>query len=128
MEGQEWLDCNWIKTTEPFNNYLVAPKFPEVKCGFSNLTSLVLLKIGYYKCSHTEAWLLKMKLTFGAYYFVEVYIVLQENMLLNQTHNISETLQEKLEQLPDFERAFVHIDLNCCKYHISYTKHTDICY
>lgn len=48
--------------------------------------------------------------TFGSHYFAEVDIVLPENMPLNQAHNIGETLQEKLEQLPDIERAFVHID------------------
>ncbi|XP_009593111.1 metal tolerance protein 9 [Nicotiana tomentosiformis] len=48
--------------------------------------------------------------TFGAHYFVEVDIVLPEDMLLNKAHNIGETLQEKLEQLPEVERAFVHID------------------
>ncbi|KAL6998869.1 Metal tolerance protein 10 [Sarracenia purpurea var. burkii] len=48
--------------------------------------------------------------TFGSHYFVEVDIVLPEDMLLSQAHNIGETLQEKLEQLPDVERAFVHID------------------
>jgi len=48
--------------------------------------------------------------TFGAHYFVEVDIVLPEDMPLNQAHNIGETLQEKLEQLPQVERAFVHID------------------
>ncbi|KAK9077663.1 hypothetical protein SSX86_006000 [Deinandra increscens subsp. villosa] len=48
--------------------------------------------------------------TFGSHYFVEVDIVLPEDMLLNQAHNIGEMLQEKLEQLPEVERAFVHID------------------
>ncbi|KAJ0043819.1 hypothetical protein Pint_18097 [Pistacia integerrima] len=48
--------------------------------------------------------------TFGSHYFVEVDIVLPEDMLLHQAHNIGETLQEKLEQLPEVERAFVHID------------------
>ncbi|GLT73010.1 hypothetical protein SLA2020_449000 [Shorea laevis] len=48
--------------------------------------------------------------TFGSHYFVEVDIVLPEDMYLNQAHNIGETLQEKLEQLPEVERAFVHID------------------
>ncbi|KAL2972266.1 hypothetical protein AAZX31_15G244900 [Glycine max] len=48
--------------------------------------------------------------TFGAHYFVEVDIVLPEDMLLHQAHNIGETLQVKLEQLPEVERAFVHID------------------
>ncbi|XP_073273145.1 metal tolerance protein 10-like isoform X2 [Primulina huaijiensis] len=48
--------------------------------------------------------------TFGSHYFVEVDIVLPEDMLLSQAHNIGETLQEKLEKLPEVERAFVHID------------------
>ncbi|KAL3820895.1 hypothetical protein ACJIZ3_006800 [Penstemon smallii] len=48
--------------------------------------------------------------TFGSHYFVEVDIVLPQDMLLSQAHNIGETLQEKLEQLPEVERAFVHID------------------
>ncbi|KAI8026187.1 Metal tolerance protein 10 [Camellia lanceoleosa] len=48
--------------------------------------------------------------TFGSHYFVEVDIVLPEDMLLSQAHNIGKKLQEKLEQLPEVERAFVHID------------------
>ncbi|KMS99756.1 hypothetical protein BVRB_1g021200 [Beta vulgaris subsp. vulgaris] len=48
--------------------------------------------------------------TFGSHYFAEVDIVLPEEMPLNQAHNIGETLQEKLEQLQEVERAFVHID------------------
>ncbi|KAL8461849.1 hypothetical protein ACS0TY_033078 [Phlomoides rotata] len=48
--------------------------------------------------------------TFGCHYFVEVDIVLPEDMMLSQAHNIGEMLQEKLEQLPEVERAFVHID------------------
>jgi cation diffusion facilitator family transporter len=48
--------------------------------------------------------------TFGSHYFVEVDIVLPEDMHLNKAHNIGETLQEKLEQLSEVERAFVHID------------------
>ncbi|XP_062093094.1 metal tolerance protein 9-like [Humulus lupulus] len=48
--------------------------------------------------------------TFGSHYFVEVDIVLPEDMILIEAHDIGETLQEKLEQLPEVERAFVHID------------------
>ncbi|XP_030962205.1 metal tolerance protein 10-like [Quercus lobata] len=48
--------------------------------------------------------------TFGSNYFVEVDIVLPQDMLLNKAHDIGESLQEKLEQLPEIERAFVHID------------------
>ncbi|RWR81688.1 metal tolerance protein 5 isoform X1 [Cinnamomum micranthum f. kanehirae] len=48
--------------------------------------------------------------TFGSHYFVEVDIVLPSDMPLREAHDIGETLQEKLEQLPEIERAFVHLD------------------
>ncbi|KAL4554507.1 hypothetical protein LXL04_039338 [Taraxacum kok-saghyz] len=48
--------------------------------------------------------------TFGGHYFVEVDIVLPQDMILIEAHNIGEMLQEKLEQLAEVERAFVHID------------------
>lgn len=48
--------------------------------------------------------------TFGNHYFVEVDIVLPEDMVLVEAHNIGEMLQEKLEKLAEVERAFVHID------------------
>ncbi|KAK0595356.1 hypothetical protein LWI29_005881 [Acer saccharum] len=49
---------------------------------------------------------------FGSQYFVEVHIVLPGEMSLSEAHNIGETLQEKLEQLSEVERAFVHVDFN----------------
>jgi divalent metal cation (Fe/Co/Zn/Cd) transporter len=48
--------------------------------------------------------------TFGTHYFVEVDIVLPGDMPLSHAHDIGESLQEKLEQLPEVERAFVHVD------------------
>ncbi|XP_058099027.1 metal tolerance protein 5 isoform X3 [Magnolia sinica] len=48
--------------------------------------------------------------TFGSHYFVEVDIVLPSDMPLREAHDIGENLQEKLEQLPEIERAFVHLD------------------
>ena len=48
--------------------------------------------------------------TFGSHYFVEVDIVLPSDMPLQEAHDIGEALQEKLESLPDIERAFVHLD------------------
>ncbi|KAI8095688.1 cation efflux family-domain-containing protein [Thamnidium elegans] len=42
--------------------------------------------------------------------FVEVDIVLPPNMELRNSHDIGEALQQKLESLPDVERAFVHVD------------------
>lgn len=48
--------------------------------------------------------------TFGAHYFAEVDIVLPGDMPLQVAHDIGESLQNKLESLPDIERAFVHLD------------------
>ncbi|KAI5007237.1 hypothetical protein ZWY2020_047185 [Hordeum vulgare] len=48
--------------------------------------------------------------TFGSHYFVEVDIVLPAGMPLKEAHDIGEALQEKLERLPEIERAFVHLD------------------
>ncbi|WVZ73441.1 hypothetical protein U9M48_021747 [Paspalum notatum var. saurae] len=48
--------------------------------------------------------------SFGALYFVEVDIELHEDMRLREAHTIGESLQEKIEKLPEVERAFVHID------------------
>lgn len=46
----------------------------------------------------------------GSNFFVEVDIVLPGDMPLSQAHNIGETLQDKLEQLLEVDRAFVHVD------------------
>ncbi|CAI6007543.1 unnamed protein product [Closterium sp. NIES-65] len=48
--------------------------------------------------------------TFGASYFTEVDVVLPEDMPLKEAHDIGEALQNKLERLPEIERAFVHLD------------------
>ena len=44
------------------------------------------------------------------HYIVEVDIVLPQDMVLKETHDIGETLKARLEQLREVERAFVHID------------------
>ncbi|KAI3823199.1 hypothetical protein L1987_04632 [Smallanthus sonchifolius] len=51
--------------------------------------------------------------TFGVLYFVEVDIELPEDLSLKEAHAIGETLQIKIEKLPDVERAFVHLDFEC---------------
>uniref|UniRef100_A0A0E0K5U1 Uncharacterized protein n=1 Tax=Oryza punctata TaxID=4537 RepID=A0A0E0K5U1_ORYPU len=48
--------------------------------------------------------------SFGALYFVEVDIELSEDMRLGEAHSIGESLQDKIEKLPEVERAFVHVD------------------
>ncbi|CAM4891131.1 unnamed protein product [Rotaria socialis] len=47
---------------------------------------------------------------FGTSFLVEVDIVLREDMMLKEAHNIGESLQKKIEELPEVERAFVHVD------------------
>ena len=42
--------------------------------------------------------------------FVEVDVVMDPSTPLNESHDISELLQMKLELLPEVERAFVHVD------------------
>uniref|UniRef100_A0A5B7AQG8 Putative metal tolerance protein 4-like isoform X2 n=1 Tax=Davidia involucrata TaxID=16924 RepID=A0A5B7AQG8_DAVIN len=51
--------------------------------------------------------------TFGVLYFVEVDIELPEDLPLKEAHVIGESLQIKIEELPEVERAFVHLDYEC---------------
>ncbi|XP_031497717.1 metal tolerance protein 4 isoform X2 [Nymphaea colorata] len=51
--------------------------------------------------------------TFGVLYFVEVDIELPEDLPLKEAHAIGESLQMKIENLPEVERAFVHLDFEC---------------
>ncbi|KAF8559898.1 CDF manganese transporter [Imleria badia] len=46
----------------------------------------------------------------GPDYFVEVDIVMDASTPLWKAHDISQQLQDKLEDLPNVERAFVHVD------------------
>lgn len=46
----------------------------------------------------------------GTQFLVEVHVVLDRNMPVHQAHDISETLQRKIEHLPYVERSFVHVD------------------
>ena len=46
----------------------------------------------------------------GQHYYVEVDIVMDEEAPLKVTHDVSQTLQRKLEGLADVERAYVHVD------------------
>lgn len=48
--------------------------------------------------------------TFGPKFFVEVDIVLAEDMPLKVAHDIGEELQNRIESMEDVERAFVHLD------------------
>lgn len=47
---------------------------------------------------------------FGNNFLVEVDVILPADMTLKESHDIAEPLQQKLEKLPEVERAFVHVD------------------
>ncbi|KAJ7155897.1 CDF-like metal transporter [Mycena crocata] len=46
----------------------------------------------------------------GPDYFVEIDVVMDANTPLWKAHDVSQALQEKIEVLPNVERAFVHVD------------------
>ncbi|KAI1631434.1 cation efflux family-domain-containing protein [Biscogniauxia mediterranea] len=46
----------------------------------------------------------------GQKYYVEVDIIMDQNVPLKVSHDVSQSLQRKLEGLGDVERAFVHVD------------------
>ncbi|KAJ7040257.1 CDF-like metal transporter [Mycena alexandri] len=46
----------------------------------------------------------------GPDYFVEIDVVMDANTPLWKAHDVSQSLQEKIEVLPNVERAFVHVD------------------
>lgn len=46
----------------------------------------------------------------GPDYFVEVDVVMDAQMPLWKAHDLSQQLQDKIEVLPNVERAFVHVD------------------
>ena len=47
---------------------------------------------------------------FGSMYLVEVHLVLPEDMLLREAHDIGDQLEQELEQLENVLRAYVHLD------------------
>lgn len=47
---------------------------------------------------------------FGSNFLVEVDIILPSEMPLKDAHDIGESLQHRLESIPEVERAFVHLD------------------
>ncbi|KAH9514187.1 Metal tolerance protein 11 [Bulinus truncatus] len=47
---------------------------------------------------------------FGSNFLVEVDIILPSDLPLKEAHNIGESLQCRLERVPEVERAFVHLD------------------
>nr|XP_023913055.1 metal tolerance protein 4-like [Quercus suber] len=96
---------NWSQTVFENAVSLVGQSAPpEV---LQKLTYLVMMHPQVKRIDTVRAY------TFGVLYFVEVDIELPEELPLKEAHAIGETLQEKLEKLPEVERAFVHLDYEC---------------
>lgn len=47
---------------------------------------------------------------FGSRYLVELEVILPAEMTVRESHDISLSLQQSIEQLEEVERAFVHVD------------------
>ncbi|XP_050228951.1 metal tolerance protein 4-like [Mercurialis annua] len=98
--------CNWSGTVlENAVSLIGQSASPEV------LQKLTYLVIGHHprikRVDTVRAY------TFGVLYFVEVDIELPEDLPLKEAHAIGESLQIKIEELPEVERAFVHLDYEC---------------
>ncbi|TKR82066.1 hypothetical protein L596_015842 [Steinernema carpocapsae] len=46
----------------------------------------------------------------GSNYLVELHVLMDEDLSLRESHDVSEALQVKIERMPYVERAFVHVD------------------
>lgn len=96
---------NWSKTVMENAVTLVGQSAPPEF--LQKLTYLVIRHPQVKRIDTVRAY------TFGVLYFVEVDIELPEELPLKDAHAIGETLQEKIEKLPEVERAFVHLDFEC---------------
>ncbi|KAH1263070.1 Metal tolerance protein 4 [Glycine max] len=79
------------------------------------MENAVLQKLTYLVVMHAQIKRIDTvrAYTFGVLYFVEVDTELPEDLPLKEAHAIGESLQIKLEKLPEVERAFVHLDFEC---------------
>ncbi|CAF0794459.1 unnamed protein product [Adineta steineri] len=98
-----YIIITWIKQmndqTKRLSGYTADPRFISQLTWLTYHHSTLIKKIDTVRAFY-----------FGTSYLVEVDIVLPEDMLLKQAHDIGEELQKKIEDLPEVERAFVHLD------------------
>ena len=85
------------------DQYLSSPNFPLSLQWLTFNHSRLIKKIDTVRAFY-----------FGTSYLVEVDIVLAEDMLLKEAHDIGESLQKKIEELPDVERvrsiySYIHL-------------------
>ncbi|CAF0982117.1 unnamed protein product [Adineta ricciae] len=101
-----YIIISWIKQAnrqiKRLTGYTAKPQFLSQITWLTFHHSEHILKIDTVRAFH-----------FGTSFLVEVHIVLPETMLVKEAHDIAEGLQQKIERLPEVERAFVHIDYEC---------------
>ncbi|CAF2227103.1 unnamed protein product [Rotaria magnacalcarata] len=76
----------------------------------SNIAALFCGLIGIWLAYHHSPAILKIDTVRAFYsrtlYLVEVHIVLPKDMILAESHDIGESLQKKIEGLPEVERVY----------------------
>ncbi|KAK4164887.1 metal tolerance protein 3 [Cladorrhinum sp. PSN259] len=98
-----FITCLWLRTA-----------FAEFLLLVGVVASVEVQQLITYVClTHSPA--IKQIDTVRAYHsgprlIAEVDVVMDPHATLKETHDIAEELQIKLEQLPDIERAYVHVD------------------
>lgn len=109
-----YIIINWIKTALHYIKIMTGTSaspdeiqvFTYLACRYDSR----VIKIDTVRAYHV-----------GIKLFVEVHIVLHEDVPLMEAHDVGECLQELLERLPEVERAFVHIDYEF-GHHIEHSK------
>ncbi|CAF2140102.1 unnamed protein product [Rotaria magnacalcarata] len=98
-----YIVITWIRQANQqvkrLTGHTATPEFLQQITWIAFHHSLLILKIDTVRAFH-----------FGTHFLVEVDIVLPEDMSLKEAHDIGEDLQQKIEKIPEVERAFVHLD------------------
>lgn len=94
---------NWAETGLEQIHFLIGksadPEFLTILTALAKYHSPHILQVDTVRAYH-----------FGPRLLAEIDIVLPEDMPLKQAHDIGEALQNRIEELEEVERAFVHID------------------
>lgn len=79
-------------------------------------TPEVLQKLTYLAATHAPEHVKQVDTviayTAGTHFIAEVDIILAPEMPLKEAHDVGESLQIKLEQIPGITRAYVHLDVD----------------
>ncbi|KAJ3521776.1 hypothetical protein NMY22_g12174 [Coprinellus aureogranulatus] len=100
---------SWTRTIHTEFEYLAGKSAPH------EFLQLLIYKVATFSEDITKVDTVRAYHS-GPDYFVEVDIVMDENTPLWKAHDLSQQLQDKIEVLPNVERAFVHVDYETSHY------------